>query len=352
MSQLKHGAGAALLAAALFGAATPLSKLLLDHVSPWMLAALLYLGSGMGLWAFRRCTRASKVVLPRAEAGWLAAAILCGGVIAPLLLMVGLQRAPAASASMLLNAESVLTALIAWFVFRENFDRRILLGMLFIVAGALALGLRTDASRDLQLDVSLMPVLGACLAWAIDNNLSRKVSLSDASWVAMVKGLSAGITNLLLAFAFGAPLPSLNTTVLAAMLGFISYGASLTLFMLALRNLGTARTGAYFSIAPFVGTLLSVLVLDEPVSVQLIVAGVLMGIGVYLHLTERHSHPHTHEAMEHRHEHVHGDDPHHEHAHDEPVPPGTRHTHLHRHAPLTHTHAHFPDAHHQHLHRD
>lgn len=350
MSLSKHGAGAALLAAALFGAATPFSKLLLAHVGPSMLAALLYLGSGLGLWAFRRCTHAEAVVLPRAEAGWLAAAILCGGVIAPLLLMAGLQRVPASSAAMLLNAESVLTALIAWFVFRENFDRRILLGMLFIVAGALVLSLSGDSGWHSQPDASVLPILGACVAWAIDNNLSRKVSLSDASWVAMVKGLSAGMVNLVLALSLGASLPPLQTAALAGVLGFISYGASLTLFVLALRELGTARTSAYFSVAPFIGALLSVAILSEPVGMQLLVAGALMAVGVWLHLSERHSHEHTHDAIEHRHEHVHGDDPHHEHQHEVPVPPGTRHTHLHRHAPLTHTHAHFPDAHHHHAH--
>lgn len=350
MGHLKQGAGAALLAAALFGAATPLAKLLLDHASPWMLAALLYLGSGLGLWIFRRCTRAKPVTLSRSEAGWLAAAILCGGVIAPLLLMLGLQRVPAASASMLLNAEAALTALIAWFVFRENFDRRILLGMLFIVGGALVLSFGGEGGGYLQPDLSVVPILGACLAWAIDNNLSRKVSLSDASWIAMLKGLSAGLVNLALALSLGAPLPSAQTVALSSMLGLVSYGASLSLFVLALRSLGTARTGAYFAVAPFFGAILSVAILAEPVSLQLLIAGALMAIGVWLHLTERHSHEHTHEAMEHLHEHVHGDDPHHQHEHDEPVAPGTRHTHAHRHAPLTHTHAHFPDAHHHHTH--
>lgn len=351
MSPLKQGAGAALLAAALFGAATPCSKLLLGHVSPSMLAALLYLGSGLGLWLFRRITRAQPVVLPRADAGWLAAAILSGGVIAPLLLMFGLARVPAASASMLLNAESVLTALIAWFVFRENFDRRILLGMMLIVGGALVLTVSADVGGFPQTDAAVLLVLGACLAWAIDNNLSRKVSLSDASWVAMVKGLCAGIVNLALAFWFGASLPATGSILLAGILGFLSYGVSLSLFMRALRYLGTARTGAYFSVAPFIGAVLSVIVLTEPVSLRLLIAGALMAVGVWLHLGERHIHEHSHEAIEHLHEHVHGDgDPHHQHEHAEPVPPGTRHTHRHRHAPLTHTHAHFPDAHHQHTH--
>lgn len=351
MRPLKQGVGAALLAAALFGAATPFSKLLLDDASPWMLAALLYLGSGLGLWGLRRCTHASDVVLSRADAGWLAAAILFGGVIGPLLLMIGLQRLPAASASMLLNAEAVLTALIAWFVFRENFDRRLLLGMFLIVAGALLLGTGTDANWLPHWDTAALLILGACLAWAIDNNLTRKVSLPDASWVAMVKGMCAGMMNLVLALSFGTPLPSPGTVALAGVLGFISYGASLTLFVVALRSLGTARTGAYFSVAPFVGAMLAVMMLGEPVSLRLVAAGVLMGAGVWLHMSERHSHEHTHEAIEHSHEHVHGEgDLHHEHAHDEPVPPGTRHTHVHRHAPLTHTHEHFPDAHHHHAH--
>jgi drug/metabolite transporter (DMT)-like permease len=194
-------------------------------------------------------------------------------------------------------------------------------------------------------------VLSACLAWAIDNNLTRKVALADASWIAMVKGLAAGGTNLVLALVLGAGWPGASATAAAMLLGFFSYGISLVLFVRGLRALGTARTGAYFSVAPFFGAALAVLLLGEPVDAPLLAASVLMAIGVWLHLSERHEHRHAHEALDHAHEHVHGTgDEHHDHAHEPPVPAGTRHTHPHHHVPLVHSHPHYPDAHHRHGH--
>jgi drug/metabolite transporter (DMT)-like permease len=277
--------------------------------------------------------------------------VLAGGVVGPVLLMAGLAGMPASQASLLLNGEAVLTALLAWVVFRENVDRRVALGMLAIVAGGVVLAWPQGAADGAVTGRSVLLVLGACLAWAIDNNLTRKVSLADASWIAMVKGLAAGATNLVLALALGASWPATPLVAAAALLGLLSYGVSLVLFVLGLRALGTARTGAYFSVAPFFGTLLAVLALGEPVTWQLAVAAVLMAAGVWLHLTERHEHLHAHEALEHAHEHVHGaGDPHHDHVHVPPVAPGTRHNHAHQHAPLVHSHPHYPDAHHRHEH--
>jgi drug/metabolite transporter (DMT)-like permease len=267
-------------------------------------------------------------------------------MVGPALLMWGLSRMPASGASLLLNAEGVFTALLAWFVFRENFDRRIALGMALIVAGAVVLSWPGEARLGETLPA--LAVLGACLAWAIDNNLTRKVSLGDATFIAMTKGLAAGATNCLLALAAGANLPSAAVILAAGLLGLLGYGLSLVLFVVALRELGTARTGAYFSTAPFAGALIAVAFLGEAVTMQLLLAGALMGVGVCLHLTEVHEHEHTHEALEHEHEHEH--DLHHQHGHPEPVPPGTRHTHRHRHEPVTHTHPHYPDAHHSHDH--
>ncbi|MBU6503634.1 MAG: EamA family transporter [Burkholderiales bacterium] len=340
---------AALLAAMLFGAGTPLAKLLLEQASPWLLAALLYLGSGLGLLGVRLVRRAMAVNLLRSEWAWLAGAVVSGGMVGPVLLMVGLSGMTAAGASLLLNLEGVLTALLAWFVFKENFDRRIALGMLAIVAGSVVLSWRDTVRLDSVWPA--MAVAGACLAWAIDNNLTRKVSLADASFIAMIKGLAAGATNLVLALALGAAWPSVVVVLAAAGLGFASYGASLTLFVVGLRSLGTARTGAYFSIAPFFGAALAIGLLGEVVTVQLVAAGTLMAVGVVLHLTERHEHMHTHAPQAHSHEHEHGTgDEHHDHPHDGPGLVGNRHTHWHEHAPIEHRHAHFPDAHHQHGH--
>ena len=348
-ARLPHGVLASLAAALLFGAGTPLAKLLLAQATPWLGAALLYLGSGCGLWLLRRLRSRPAVRLPPGEGKWLAGAVLAGGIAGPVLLMLGLAGMQASSASLLLNAEAVFTALIAWFVFKENVDRRIALGMLAIVAGGLVLAWpgRMDWS-------GLQPALyvtGACLAWAVDNNLTRKVSLADATWIAMVKGLAAGATNLALALAMGAAWPAAPVVLGAAVIGFASYGASLALFVVGLRELGTARTGAYFSVAPFFGAVLAIGLLGEAVTVPLWVAGALMAIGVALHLSERHEHSHAHEPVEHSHEHVHGaGDAHHDHAHEPPVPPGTRHSHPHRHQPLVHSHPHYPDAHHRHGH--
>lgn len=339
------GVPAALGAALLFGAGTPLAKLLLGAIDPWMLAALLYLGSGIGLTLYRRLRRAAPVRLAAGEWPWLVGAILFGGVAAPVLLMFGLTGMPASGASLLLNAEGVFTALLAWFAFRENFDRRIALGMAAIVAGALVLSWPGEA-RFAGLWPALA-ILGACLCWGIDNNLTRKVSLTDAAWIAAIKGLAAGTINLALALWLGAALPPPTSAAGAMAVGLLAYGVSLALFVVALRHLGTARTGAYFSIAPFFGALLA-LALGDPLTPPLLLAAALMGLGLWLHLSEHHEHEHLHEALEHEHEHVH--DAHHQHEHEEPVPPGTRHRHWHRHEPLRHTHPHYPDIHHRHHH--
>jgi drug/metabolite transporter (DMT)-like permease len=340
------GVPAALGAALLFGASTPLAKLLLGETSPWLLAGLLYLGSGIGLALMRVLQRSDNVRLAPGDACWLAGAVLSGGVVAPVLLMWGLSGMPASGAALLLNAEAVFTALIAWFVFRENFDRRIALGMALIVAGAAVLS--WPGSSGFGAALPALAVIAACLAWGIDNNLTRKVALADARYVAMVKGLVAGITNTGIALLLGARLPELSIVGAAAMLGFLGYGISLVLFVLALRHLGTARTGAYFSTAPFAGAVVALVLLREPITPSLGIVAVLMAWGVWLHLTERHEHRHAHEPMEHSHEHEH--DEHHRHAHEAPVAPGARHTHRHRHDRLRHSHPHYPDSHHRHDH--
>jgi drug/metabolite transporter (DMT)-like permease len=340
------GVLAALSSALLFGIATPVSKVLLAHADPWLLAGLLYAGSGIGLTILRVIQQRARVRPSPADLRYLLAAVLFGGIAAPVLLMNGLVSLEASGASLLLNAEGVFTALLAWIVFRENVDRRVLPGMLAIVAAAIVL-----SWKPTSLGAGLVPsllVLGACLAWAIDNNVTRKVSLLDATWLASVKGLVAGATNLALACWLHAKWPSVSTIGVAMGLGAFAYGISLVLFVTALRYLGTARTGAYFSTAPFIGAVLAVIWLGEPVTAQLGIAFALMALGVWLHLTERHEHAHVHARMTHDHEHVH--DEHHQHGHAEPVGPGVSHRHPHEHAPLSHSHPHYPDAHHRHDH--
>ncbi len=336
------GVTAALGAALLFGAGTPLAKMLLRDIGPWMLAGLFYLGSGIGLTAFRMLRRAEPVRLATGEAAWLSGAVLAGGVAGPVLLMFGLSGMPASGASLLLNAEGVFTALLAWMVFRENFDRRIATGMAAIALGAVVLSWPEEPGFS-----GLWPalaVLGACLAWGIDNNLTRKVSLNDATWIAAVKGTAAGCINLLLAFLLGDRLPDMFLLSAAMFVGFLAYGVSLALFVVGLRHLGTARTGAYFSVAPFFGAIIA-LGSGESVTLRIAMAGILMATGIWLHLTERHEHRHAHESIEHDHEHLH--DEHHQHDHEPLVAAGVSHTHRHQHEPLVHSHTHFPDAHHR-----
>ncbi|MDR2253923.1 MAG: DMT family transporter, partial [Bifidobacteriaceae bacterium] len=331
-----------------FSAGTPIAKLLLGEVSPWLLAGLLYAGAGFGLGLYRLVRRPPRVRLTRRELLPLAGAVLFGGVLGPVLLMFGLAGMPASGASLLLNAEGVFTALLAWFVFRENVDRRIALGMAAIVAGAVVLSIPTGAVELTALWPSLA-VLGACLCWGIDNNLTRKVALTDATWLTAVKGGIAGPVNLALAFLLGATLPPLWTVAAAMGVGVLAYGVSLVLFIVALRHVGTARAGAYYSIAPFFGALVAI-ALGEPLTMPLLIAATLMAVGVWLHLAERHEHEHTHTATAHEHWHRH-DDGHHDHKHPEPVPVEAWHRHVHTHEAVTHSHPHFPDPHHRHDHR-
>jgi drug/metabolite transporter (DMT)-like permease len=342
----------ALAAAALFGASTPFAKLLLeDGLSPWLLAGLLYLGAGTGLGLLSLLRRlrsgtAGEAPLRRGDLPWLALVVLTGGVAGPLLLMLGLATTPASSAALLLNLEGLATMAIAWLVFRESVDRRLLAGAAAILAGAMALSWQGSADGGLALGA--LAIAGACLAWGIDNNLTRKLSAADPVTIALLKGLAAGATNTALAFALGASLPPVATIAGAAVIGFLGYGVSLVLFVLALRHLGTARSGAYFSTAPFIGAALAVPLLGEAMTPLLLAAAALMAVGVTLHLTERHEHVHTHAEMEHEHRHVH--DEHHQHGHEPGDPPGEPHSHPHRHRALRHRHAHYPDLHHRHTH--
>jgi drug/metabolite transporter (DMT)-like permease len=348
--KLDRGILAALGAAMLFGLSTPIAKTLVGEMSPLLLAGLLYSGSGVGLSVLvmgRAIGRGREsIVRPRgADLIWLIAAIALGGAIGPYLLMYGLQMTDSASASLILNLEGVFTALLAWFAFKENFDRRIAAGMALIVAGGVILS--TGSALRSSGIIGPLAIAGACLAWAIDNNLTRKVSINDAMLIACIKGLVAGPISVALALEYGARLPGGSLLLRAGLLGFVGYGLSLTLFVLALRNLGTARTGAYFSLAPFIGGALAV-ALGAQFNVTLILAALFMGARVWLHLTESHGHRHRHEGMTHEHAHVH--DAHHQHLHDSNWDGQEPHSHTHTHEPIEHTHAHYPDVHHRHPH--
>jgi drug/metabolite transporter (DMT)-like permease len=331
----------ALLSAALFGASTPLAKLLLGATSPLLLAGLLYLGAGVGLLIW---LRGRLKPIARGDVPWLIAAVAAGGIAGPALLMFGLASTDGATASLLLNLEAVFTALIAWIAFRENVDSRVFLGMVAIIAGGALLSFEGKPTFD----IGIALIAGACLAWAVDNNLTRRISAADAATLACIKGLAAGSANLTFAMFQGASLPVPGVVVAAGVVGLFGYGISLALFIAALRDLGTARTAAYFSVAPFFGAALALLVLGEAAGWAFWAAALLMAFGVWLHLSERHGHSHVHDPVAHEHEHVH--DEHHRHEHAFAWDGKEPHRHPHQHEPLAHTHPHHPDLHHRHRH--
>jgi len=345
------GAPLAIASAVLFGASTPFAKLLLgDGVDPWLLAGLLYLGSGIGLGIVHLGRRVvgiapAEAPLRRHDLPILALVVLCGGVVGPVLSMVGLATTPASSAALLLNLEGLATMAIAWLAFRENVDRRLLFGAAAILAGAVLLSWQGGPAG---FGLGALAIAGACLAWGIDNNLTRRLSAADPVQTALIKGLAAGAVNLALALAGGAALPSLAILAGAALVGFLGYGVSLVLFILGLRHLGAARTGAYFSTAPFIGAAIAIILFGDEITARLIAAGTLMAVGLYFHLAEAHDHEHAHAAVEHEHRHVH--DAHHRHGHRPTDPPGEPHAHWHRHPPMRHKHPHYPDLHHGHDH--
>ncbi|MGL4490244.1 MAG: EamA family transporter [Rhizobiaceae bacterium] len=349
MSELNKNAPLiALVAAAAFGLSTPLAKFLLGDMSPWALASLLYLGSGIGLGLitlFRSKDGTSEARLSRADIPWLMGTIFFGGIAGPILLLLGLTTTDGASASLLLNLEAVFTLLLAWLVFKEHVDKRLFLGAVAIVAAAVLLSWQGRLG-EVSLGVGLIAL--ACLSWGIDNNLTRKISAVDPFVLASIKGLVAGLVNAGLAYAMGSNVPDILPLAGAMLLGFVSYGLGLVLFIVALRYLGTARTGAYYGTAPFIGALAAMLILGDTLTPTLVIAGALMAFGAWLHLSERHSHEHTHDELDHDHRHVH--DEHHQHDHGEDQYAVEPHSHRHRHVNLTHAHRHWPDAHHSHSH--
>jgi drug/metabolite transporter (DMT)-like permease len=349
--KLQRPALLALLAAALFGASAPLSKLLLTGLGPFSLAALLYLGSGFGLLIFTLVSHGFKSdatresPLTRQDWPWLLGAIACGGVAAPVLLLWGLSGTSGSEASLLLSTEGLLTVLVSAVAFREHVGRRVWAGAALMLVASILL-MREPGGR-LGFSLHAAAIIGACALWALDNNLTRPLSGLNPATIAMTKGLVAGSVNLGLAWLLGESAPSVTHAALAMVLGSLAYGASLFLYILAMRHLGSARAAAHFGTAPFIGAVLSLVILSEPITWVLLVACALMLWATWLTLSERHEHAHLHPAMAHSHRHVH--DEHHRHEHNPDAGPEP-HAHWHRHEPLTHDHAHLPDLHHRHGH--
>lgn len=354
MATIKRNVGYvyAILAAVLFGASTPFAKILLGQIHPWLLAGLFYLGSSIGIFLlyiaqqFTKTETFKEASLSSFDWKWLSLAIVAGGIIAPISLMTGLVKVSASSASLLLNIESVFTAIIAWFVFKEHVNFSLAFGMVLIVIGSVILSWKGQSDPGSYIGVLF--IAGACLGWAIDNNLTRKISSANPLQISFFKCLIAGLTNTSLAFLYIRELPDIKTCLFASAVGFIGYGLSLVFFVLGLRHIGAARTGAYFSLAPFIGAGIAIALLGDHVSTQFVIASIFMGVGIWLHIIEYHAHKHQHDAMRHSHSHTH--DEHHLHKHQPGDPAGEPHSHSHKHLPSTHSHPHFPDIHHQHKH--
>lgn len=348
---LKHYR-AALVAAFFFGCIAPGTKYLIADLPPQSMAGVLYFSAGIGLLillVYRKEFSSAIAQFQRKDSKWLAAATLFGGVLGPAFLTYGLLNISGSTASLLLNLESVLTSLIAWSIFKEHFEKRIVWGMLFIIAGCIILSIGSQSAsggQDSLLGFFLITL--ACLSWGIDNNVTRNISHLNPVSTASIKGLIAGAANLMLGYFLGERFGVNVQLGQAAVLGFLGIGISLVAFIISLGSIGTARTGALFSTAPFIGSILSILILKESASIPFLIALALMAIGVWFHLSEDHSHEHTHETMLHSHDHIH--DEHHQHTHDPDTPAGEPHSHQHLHHVIVHSHGHFPDIHHRHEH--
>jgi len=345
----RRGVVVGLLAAATFGASTPFAKRLLDGVSPEVLAGLLYLGAFAALFAFAPTRRRRhEAALRRDDLPRLAGIVLTGGVAAPILMLIGLDRVSGPTGSLLLNLEGPFTLVLALWVFGEHLGRRAAAGASVIFGGAVFLSLGGATSRDELIGVALIAV--AAGLWAVDNNLTQTLTTRDPVAIVTVKAGAAALVNLLIAAILGAPRPSATLLAGAVTLGAVSYGLSIVLDAYALRNLGAARESAIFATAPFFGLVLSIPVLDQLPGVREIAAAAVMALGVGLLIAERHAHRHRHDALEHDHIHTH-DDGHHDHTHEPDVDISAPHSHPHRHEQVVHEHEHVSDLHHRHSHR-
>lgn len=341
----------ALLAAILFGASAPLAKLLLGEIEPVLLAGLLYLGSGLGILLYKTLSpvesRDAEAPINRGDWGWLAGAVFAGGVAAPILLLISLRNTPASTASLLLNFEGVATTLIAALVFKEAVSRYAIWAIACVTLASILLS--WDTSGQWSLSLGALGIIGACILWGIDNNLTRNISAKDPLMIVIVKGLGAGSFSFVLALILGNWLPSILIVLGALLLGSLSYGLSIVLFIRAMRGLGAVRTSALFGTAPLIGTALSFVLFRDALTPLFLIALPLMIIAAALLFRENHEHRHTHEATTHEHQHRH-DDGHHNHDHPGMTSRSLTHSHVHTHEPMEHEHPHLPDIHHRHSH--
>ncbi|MDD2457622.1 MAG: DMT family transporter [Eubacteriales bacterium] len=350
MSQ-KRAVGLAILAAALYGISSPVSKGLLEHLPPTLMAALLYLGAGLGMLLVNLsrsiATRpSSEARLTRRELPFILGMILLD-IAAPVFLMLALTLTTAANVSLLNNFEIVATTLIALAIFREAIGRTLWVAITLITTASFILSFEDLSSLSFSIG-SLFAIL-ACLCWGFENNFTRKLSLKDPMQIVVIKGLGSGTGALILAVAMRQVSTDVLAISLALLLGFVAYGLSIYFYVSAQRTLGAARTSAYYAIAPFIGVLLSIILYGQPLSASFVIALAIMLLGAFFAAIEHHKHAHWHEPLAHDHRHHHHDG-HHTHSHDRPDAQDPEHSHFHTHEAHEHTHRHTPDTHHQHNH--
>lgn len=345
----------ALLSALLFGASAPLIKMILGEIDPVPLAAFLYLGSGFGLIIFKLIiSKIKKEVvneasLKKTDLPWLVGAIIFGGVLAPIVLMISLKNTPASTASLLLNFECVATTIIALVFFKENIGKQILGAVGLITLASIILS--WNSSNQWGFSIASLGIIFACFCWGIDNNFTRNISAKDPFSIVIIKGIAAGLFSLFLSIIMGSSIPNFRIVVIVMLIGFLCYGVSIVLFVFAMRAMGSARTSALFGAAPFIGAILSFVLLGDIPNTMVIIAFPIMITGTILLLKENHNHVHRHEPVVHEHRHNHCDN-HHNHEHKEIVgfDPKLEHTHIHAHELQEHSHPHSPDIAHRHSH--
>lgn len=344
----------ALLSSILFGASAPITKILLGKIEPIPLASLLYLGSGLGLLIFQTSNslikkqRINEAPLKKKDFIWLSGAIVAGGIVAPIILMNSLKITPASTASLLLNFEAVATTIIAIIFFKENAGRQIISAVVLITLASIVLS--WDFKNQWGFSIGSLGVILACFCWGVDNNFTRNISLKNPFSIVTIKGIVAGSFSLLLSIILKNQMPELKIIIIAMVIGFFCYGLSIVLFVFAMRDLGSARTSALFGTAPFIGSVLSFILLGDIPSSMFFISLPIMIIGTILLLKEEHNHLHIHEPIQHEHRHNHTDNHHyHEHTDGQVIINGY-HSHLHTHKVADHTHPHSPDIHHRHAH--
>jgi drug/metabolite transporter (DMT)-like permease len=338
----------AVFAAVFYGINIPVAKILLEDMPPVFMASLLYLGAGIGAMALNffhnKQTREKEARLTKLEMPYTTAMVVLD-IAAPILLMIGLSMINPATASLLGNFEIVATTAVALVVFKEAVGKRMYIAITLIIISSVILSVEDFGS--LKFSPGSIFVLLACVCWGFENNCTRMLSLKDPMQIVVIKGIASGLGSFLIAFFTGAVSAKIAYIGLSLLLGFVSYGLSIYLYILAQRNLGAVRTSTFYAFAPFIGSGLSFVIFRDTPSLTFLTAFVVMTIGAYLAAFEKHDHEHTHNFIEHEHSHNHNDG-HHDHQHETPVT--GEHSHVHIHEPRTHKHRHTPDLHHSHTH--